>query len=140
MFRVYILMSYKFDILYSTVFGFQCNSNSTWVYLCNLCIRYIHLSEKYIIFFVYTPSWVILVSQNLTCSNVYYMFRVYCLMNYNFDVLHSSGALHCNINLWLVCLCIWCIIYIRIIQVAKYITAIFVHVYIITYVSYTSFL
>ena len=98
------------------------------------------LVQLFTIWFVYTPLWVILVSQNLTCSNVYYMFRVYCLMNYNFDVLHSSGALHCNINLWLVCLCIWCIIYIRIIQVAKYVTAIFVHVCIITYVSYTSFL
>ena len=98
MIRVYILMSYKFDILYSTVFGFQCNSNSTWVYLCNLCIRYIHLSEKYIIFFVYTPSWVILVSQNLTCSNVYDMFSVYSLMNCNFDIVHSSGAFHCNSN------------------------------------------
>ena len=98
MIRVYILMSYKFDILYSTVFEFQCNSNSTWVYLCNLCIRYIHLSEKYIIFFVYTPSWVILVSQNLTCSNVYDMFSVYSLMNCNFDIVHSSGAFHCNSN------------------------------------------
>ena len=98
MVRVYILMSYKFDILYSTVFEFQCNSNSTWVYLCNLCIRYIHFSEKYVIFFVYTPSWVILVSQNLTCSNVYDMFSVYSLMNCNFDIVHSSGAFHCNIN------------------------------------------
>ena len=33
MVRVYILMSYKFDILYSTVFGFQFYSNSSWAYL-----------------------------------------------------------------------------------------------------------
>ena len=67
--------------------------------ICNqLCIRYIHFSEKYVIFFVYTPSWVILVSQNLTCSNVYDMFSVYSLMNCNFDIVHSSGAFHCNSN------------------------------------------
>ena len=133
------IVYYKFDILYSTVLGFNVTViKDEFIYVYYVSDTFMWLKIYYI--FVYTPLWVILVSQNLTCSNVYYMFRVYCLMNYNFDVLHSSGALHCNINLWLVCLCIWCIIYIRIIQVAKYISAIFVHVYIITYVSYTSFL